>query len=305
MFRYLLLFTSLTLVKANINHVVLIGIDGLNPSCIYNATSHKGFDRLSSLGMSTLKARTTIQTCSAPGWSSTLCSMRPTFTGITTNQWQSPNDTGTKVRHNSDGGFEAGSFPIPPTVFPFPCIISEMKRQDPERKTFVYYNWPWLAHVTKGADETFVLPDANATSDARLVKEFMEDFSTLQRQNTSSFSFLYIGNVDDTGHHTTWCSDAYEAYVGVVDGYLSTILNMIDLETTLLVLTADHGGVIGTTHHSWGGKEALEIPLFLAGPSISQGSSPPFTLRNLDIPPTIFHRLGLKPHHEWTGRVIV
>lgn len=283
------------------DHVLLIGIDGLNPSCLHNATSNTGFSTLAALGASTLEARTTIQTFSAPGWSSTLCSMRPDFTGITSNDWVSPNDTATKPTYTKDGGFEPASFPIKPAVYPFPCMTSLLSSfTEPNITTYGYYDWLWLDHVTQGLDRRCSLPQANASADALLVKTYLNDYPSMAHP---SFAFLYFGNVDDVGHASTWCSPAYEEAVGQVDRHLQTILETVDLSTTLIALTADHGGVIGTKHHSWGGQDSLLIPWFMAGSTIQPGSSPALTTRNLDMGPTLFYAMGLEPHPEWVGRI--
>ena len=70
--------------------VILFGIDGLNPTLIKHSLSNKNINFLRQNGAWTYKARTTIQTTSAPGWSSILCSLGPTSTGIVNDDWLPP-----------------------------------------------------------------------------------------------------------------------------------------------------------------------------------------------------------------------
>ena len=70
--------------KARVNHVVTLGIDGLHPGCLFDVPGGVPNikTRLADQGAWTLtNARTTIQTISAPGWSTHLCGMGPTSTG--------------------------------------------------------------------------------------------------------------------------------------------------------------------------------------------------------------------------------
>lgn len=131
----LLLFWLLPVLLAK-KRALVIGIDGLNPSLILNATSNQNFLFLKSIGSSTFQARTTIQTMSGPGWSSIICSLDPTDTGILNNEWLPPWD------------FKANNItPITGNKAWFPCVFENLKKQNGELKTAFYYDWDWLRYL--------------------------------------------------------------------------------------------------------------------------------------------------------------
>ena len=64
--------------------VLLIGIDGLLSLCL-NEADHNAWEKITSKGSYTFKARSTIQNKGGPSWSNVLCGMTVEETGITTN----------------------------------------------------------------------------------------------------------------------------------------------------------------------------------------------------------------------------
>jgi phosphopentomutase len=111
------------------------------------------------------------------------------------------------------------------------------------------------------------------------------------------FTFFYMGIVDETGHAKGWMSPEYmEATRFSMDiaGEIAALLP----EDTLLVVTADHGG-IGRSHGS-DAPECMTIPLFFyhrgLAPRELEGAS------IMDIAPTVVPLLGVAPDPEWEGR---
>jgi hypothetical protein len=136
-FFFLLPFLPLLLLAKK--RAVFIGIDGFNPSFLANASNNQNFLFLKSIGSSSMKARTTIQALSAPGWSSVLCSLDPTDTGVIDNEWLPPWD------------FKANNItPITGNKEWFPCVFENLKAQNGELKTAFYYDWEWLKYLGNG-----------------------------------------------------------------------------------------------------------------------------------------------------------
>lgn len=130
-----LLFPLFSLILAK-KRALVIGIDGFNPSLLSNATSNQSFLYLKSIGSSTFQARTTIQALSGPGWSSIICSLDPTDTGILDNEWLPPWE------------FKANNItPITGNVEWFPCVFENLKKQNGELKMAFYYDWDWLRYL--------------------------------------------------------------------------------------------------------------------------------------------------------------
>lgn len=86
-----------------------------------------------------------------------------------------------------------------------------------------------------------------------LVSTFLEDFNT-KRFN---YTLLHLRLPDSAGHATTWSLDPNSEYMNAVrniDVELGRILNLLTndaelLNNTVIILTADHGGIFGENFH--------------------------------------------------------
>jgi hypothetical protein len=97
-----------------------------------------------------------------------------------------------------------------------------------------------------------------------------------------NFSMLHLREPDDAGHSSNWDvinpNSAYMNSVRNVDSYLGTVLNSIESDAeldghTAIILTADHGGVQGTTNHSSAtNAQNYTIPFYLWGPGVPAGA---------------------------------
>lgn len=83
--------------------------------------------------------------------------------------------------------------------------------------------------------------------------------------------FVHFADPDNAGHSQGWMSPAYMAAVHESDRCLRTMLDAIDAAhagtTTLLIVTADHGGS-GRSHSGHGKELDRRIPWTMRGPGI-------------------------------------
>lgn len=115
--------------------------------------------------------------------------------------------------------------------------------------------------------------------------------------------FLHFDDVDAAGHTYSWGSSQYYASLQIVDtliGEVMTALNgrpgvVLGTEDWLILVTADHGGGLGSfSHVASQGPANWHVPLIASGPSVvdgivfSQG-----TLR--DVAATALWHLGIDP----------
>ena len=84
-----------------------------------------------------------------------------------------------------------------------------------------------------------------------------------------------------------------------VDAMIATLLERIDLDRTLVVVTGDHGEALfddGTVGHASRLSEAqTRVPLVLFGAGLRRGAARSGPTDHADILPTIFARLGIDP----------
>jgi phosphopentomutase len=85
--------------------------------------------------------------------------------------------------------------------------------------------------------------------------------------------FVHLPNPDYFGHSTGWMSESYLYELGNTDRQIGRLLTALDelgvLETSLIIITADHGG-----HEQEHGylPEDQTIPLILAGYGVQAGT---------------------------------
>ncbi len=127
------------------------------------------------------------------------------------------------------------------------------------------------------------------------------DFEALKRYaefpGLPDFTFFYMGIVDETGHKYGWMGPEYIDAVRFSMDMAGDVAKLLP-EDTLLVVTADHGG-LGRSHGS-DAPECMTIPLFFYHKSLA-----PHELENaniMDIVPTIATLLGVACEPEWEGK---
>ncbi len=81
---------------------------------------------------------------------------------------------------------------------------------------------------------------------------------------------LHLGSVDAVGHMTTPLSPRYAQQLTFIDGLIARTAAAIDLRTTLLLVTGDHGMASRGTHG--GEEEARLTPYVMVGPGVRAGA---------------------------------
>ncbi len=276
--------------------VILIGIDGFSTDCIQNVPT---IDWLRANGSWTYKARTIFQAVSGPGWSSILCSLDPIDTGIVDNDWVPEWMGGNPQIHSFSG------------KGPFKCIFENIKQQKQDLVTHYYYNWPFLKYFGMKS-MGFVDQEIECNGDEQgydycdqaLIKSTLFAIE----QDSFDFMFVYIGNLDETGHRSGFCDAEYSAEMTKIDGYVSQIIKKLKdknlLESTHIVLTTDHGASSHTKNHGKPDDQNILIPWIVYGPGIKKGYEIEARVHNLDTSPTVSALMGLSAHSSWVGRVV-
>jgi arylsulfatase A-like enzyme len=119
--------------------------------------------------------------------------------------------------------------------------------------------------------------------------------------------FVHLIGPDAAGHQYGWMSESYLGTVRASDEAVRRVLAAVDesglSETTLVILTADHGGH-GTTHGS-ARPEDTTIPWIVAGPGVIPGLVLQTPVRVLDTAPTAAWALGLARPEAMPGQPVV
>lgn len=267
-----------------IEHVIIIGVDGLSPDGIHHARTPNMNQQIAK-GAVKWNARTVLPTSSSPNWASMIMGAGPEQHGITDNDW------------------ERDDHSLPPVVMGdegiFPTIFGVIRQQKPEAEIGAVYHWEGFGRLfEKNAvnyDRHFSTEDSTA-----------RDFADYLTRKKPLFSFVHFDHVDHAGHHDGHGSTQYYDAVSKADSLVGEILGAIKAagieQSSLVIITADHGGK-GYGH---GGPSIAEgeITMILSGKDIKNGYKIQQQVYTYDLAATIAFALNIVPPYAWIGRPI-
>jgi len=270
---------------AGVEHVVVIGVDGLSPDGIQKAeTPH--LDELLARGAHTFRARGVMPTSSSPNWASMIMGAGPEQHGVTSNAWQ-PDDFETPPVAVGSGGM-------------FPTIFGVLRQQRPSSVLACFYDWDGFGRLLEqGALDILEDGDGPVDTTNRAVAYF--------ESNRPDLTFVHLDHVDHTGHSEGHGSAAYYRAVEEADRLIGKILSGLReadmLEHTVVIVSADHGGV--GTGHGGATLAEIEIPWIIAGPGIATGRALSSHVNTYDTAVTIAYIFGVEPPEAWIGRPVL
>jgi arylsulfatase A-like enzyme len=116
--------------------------------------------------------------------------------------------------------------------------------------------------------------------------------------------FVHFSDPDEYGHSHGWMSPEYLHAVQSSDRCLATVLDAIEASgnaaTTLVIVTADHGGH-GHKHSDGHDMVDREIPWIVRGPDVGHGVTLEGTIETVDTAATTLAALGLPALPNMTG----
>jgi hypothetical protein len=284
-----LLTASLTSCAVNdtqqmVQHVVVIGVDGMSPDGIKKAkTPH--LDKLIATGAHTFHARAVLPTSSSSNWASMIMGAGPEQHGITSNGW------------------ERDDYILPAVISgeeeSFPTIFNLLKDQKPGTDVGVIYHWKGFGRLFEKSCVTY---DKHGPTEAETA-QLASDYFTAKKP---VMMFVHLDHVDGAGHHYGHGSKEYYASVERADSLIGDIVGAVEnaglLSKTLILVTSDHGG-IGYGH---GGETLaeIEIPFILSGALVKKGHEIKHAVNTYDNAATVAFALGLKQPYAWVGRPV-
>ena len=276
--------TSLTDAQ-QIEHVIVIGVDGMSPDGVQHAVT-PNMDKMIKSGAFTVHARNVLPTSSSPNWASMIMGAGPAQHGITSNDWQLDNHQLPPVEKT-----EAGIFPT---------IFWLIKQDDPKAKTGAIYQW---ADFGRLFEKSAVDRDTTFKNENKIVDEAARYIL----EEKPKFLFVHLDHVDGAGHKFGHGTARYYGAVAVADKLMGKILSALNQaeieEKTLVIVSADHGGK-GTGH---GGEsmEEVEIPILMLGPGVRSKFEITDATNIYDIASTVAYVFGIEQPQAWIGRPIM
>ena len=276
--------TPTTFQVDGLEHVIVIGVDGMSPDGIRSAKT-PNLDRLVEEGASTFTARGVLPTSSSPNWASMIMGAGPEQHGITSNAWKK--DT----------------FVLPATVYNeygyFPTIFSVIRKQDPEAEIGAIYHWTGFGRLFEAEVVDYNISPETEAETAKLATQYLKD-------KKPDFCFIHLDHVDGAGHSKGHGSPEYYQSVERADTLIGSILQTLEsegmLKNTLLIVTADHGG----KDFGHGGEtlEEILIPFILYGKGIKKGYKILSAVNTYDQAATVAFALGIEAPQAWVGRPV-
>jgi len=247
-----------------IDHVLIISVDGLRPDVLLRADT-PNMHALFHNGSFTFWARTTAQSITLPSHVSMLTGVVPEVHAVL---W------------NSDMPFSEPVYPAVPTLFELAKKAGLTTALVAGKHKFIVFDkpgvldWKYITKLstppTSRPDGTFdPSPPPDPRADAILTEQAVE----IIHDHKPQVMFVHLPSVDNFGHATGWGSPAQLEAVAEADRCIGLILTAVSdaglTNSTLVIVTADHGGV-GRTH----GPEdprSRTIPWIISGPHVRPG----------------------------------
>jgi arylsulfatase A-like enzyme len=268
-----------------VEHVVVIGVDGLSPEGIRRAKTPV-LHRMMAEGASTLHARGVMPTVSSPNWASMIMGAGPEQHGVLSNDWQ------------------PGAGPVMPTeVGPggiFPTIFGQLRQQKPSSKIACFHDWGDFGRlVERGVCDKIVHTKGPVETTNQAIAYLKDQKPTLL--------FIHLDHVDHAGHQHGHGTAEYDKAVAEADHLIDEVLAALSdagiADQSVVLVSSDHGGK-GKGH---GGNTMgeLEIPWIFYGHGVARGRELSARVNTYDTAATIAHVLGVTPPKCWIGRPVV
>ena len=137
--------------------------------------------------------------------------------------------------------------------------------------------------------------------------EVLEEALEIIQEAMPNVLFIHFPDTDRVGHEYGWMSENYLYAVNHMDQSIGEVVAALDsegyLETTLLILTADHGG--HDRKHGLDCPEDRTIPWLAVGPGVPQGVTLTSHVNIYDTAATAAQAFNLPIPERWDGRPVM
>lgn len=266
---------------AKVEHIVLVSIDGLRPDAITEKNAPNLF-KLTQSGLYYPQAQTIQRSVTLPSHTSML-------TGLDSS------------RHNVDKNKSLPGFISHPTVMKLVHQNGQSTAALFAKKKLNFLFSSDTVDYVYGRGLNNI--DFHQTYASNLATEFTRTWG----KNAYNLTFIHIREPDSAGHKHGWMSDEYlnqavTAADQAVGQIYTSITNSRFANSTMLIITADHGGK--DKIHWNNNPEDLTIPWLAVHPDIKPDTRIAEQVRIYDTAPTILYLLRTPIPSELDGRII-
>ncbi len=266
-------------------HVVLIGLDAMSAYGFQRAHT-PNFNYMLENGAVSIHARCVRSTSSSHNWMSMVSGATPELHGVTSNGWEPDNIVIPSCVANDKGNF--------------PTIFEVVKRQRPDAKVYMYYEWTEQDRMYDiSLVDRAVTGLENGTA---IITEAFDAFF----EDKPEFLFISINETDEVGHDSGHESEVYFETITKYDAMIGDFARKLEaeglLDDTVIIVTSDHGGL--EFSHGGDSLAELEIPILLYGGDVTKGKVIEHTNLITDIAATVAGLLDVELPREAVGKFI-
>lgn len=262
--------------RAQIQHVVIISIDGLRPDALELADAPV-LDGLKTRGTYSPNAKAVMPSHTMANHASMLGGMVPDKHGVF---WDILYAEAPRVKG--------------PTLFNV--------AHDAGLSTMMVVGKPKLEYLVLPNSVDKFIGQQDAT-DTEVKNQAVE----LIKAGLPNVMFVHLPDVDRTGHDRGWMSPEQLQAVAVADSSIGEIVAALEgggyLPSTLLIVTSDHGGHDGI--HGTDSPEDTTIVWLAVGPGVPAGVTLSSSINTYDTAATALYALNLPIPGEWDGKPVL
>ena len=267
--------------SAAIDRVMIISIDGLRPDLLLRAKMPH-VRELCATGSYTFWAETTPEAYTLPCHVSMLTGVSAEKHGVTWNEYIEQ------------------SYPNVPTLF-------EIAKQAGYSTAMAAGKMKFIVFTKPGVLDDYYFPAEEPISDEEVAIQAIG----LLRKHRPQVMFVHLPGVDTVGHEFGWGSPEQIVAIEMADRAVGRLLNVLtDLnlnDSTLVILTADHGGA--AKGHDMNDPRSRFIPWIASGPAVRRNFDLTLlgdrTIRIEDTFATACAFLGLDDGDEGRGKPVL
>lgn len=257
-----------------IEHVVLISIDGLRPDALEQADTPT-LDGLRARGAYHPAAQAVLPSVTLVNHASMLGGMTPAKHGVDWNEYDP----------------EAGKI-NGPTLFSV--------AHDYGRTTAMVVGKPKFEHlVLPGSVDNFIYAGF-------LDVQVLDQALGVIEAGLPDILFVHLPDVDSAGHASGWMSAKQLHTISQTDAIVGQLVAALAaghyLDTTLLLITSDHGGV--GKAHGGDSPEEVHVPWLAVGPGVPVGVTLTDPIMTYDTAATVLQALNIPIPSQWDGRPV-
>jgi predicted AlkP superfamily pyrophosphatase or phosphodiesterase len=260
--------------------VVIITVDGLRPDLLLRAEAPH-IRRLMASGSFTLWARTVREAYTLPAHASILTGVVPQKHGILWNE------------------LVQGAHPLVPTLF-------DVAKGAGLTTALVTGKTKFVTFDRAGSIDLRYIPHEEPIPDRFIAMQGVN----ILRQHRPHVLFVHLADTDTLGHALGWGTPEQLRFIEEADRQVGVVVAAIERlglgESTLVLLTADHGGA--GIEHLPDDPRSAHVPWIVAGPGVRRDFDltrfPDLTVSDLDTFAMACHHLGLRPPAGVEGKIV-